>query len=191
MSQVELKRGRKPIEVTSAELQAQLIQLEASQPEGKFNNRSALWDALTETKWAKTRKPRPLTGQVAMLIAKNNNLTISTPVGKRGREKGCAPINTKGGRKRRQMTKEQADALYAATPKKFHKIVDRVVKGSVKARIKLNCLNCSNWQQTEVRHCGLLGCAWYSIRPYRTAEEKSNGTKVSLPLVSEQTNNDN
>lgn len=181
----EAKRGRKGIEVTAQELQSALSILESSQEGGCFPTRNALWAALEQTEWAKTRSPRPLTAQVAMLMAKKHNTTIATPVGRRGRQKGCAPISVKGGRKRKQLSPEQAKFLYDNTPKKFHKIVDKIVAGSMKARIKRNCLECCGWEREEARNCGITSCSFYAVRAYRTKEEK-NDAKISLPLVAAQ-----
>lgn len=38
--------------------------------------------------------------------------------------------------------------------------------------IKAKCLNCSNWQKTEIRLCPVYECSLYPWRPYKMKEEK-------------------
>jgi len=50
---------------------------------------------------------------------------------------------------------------------KYKSVIDRAENGSYKAFIKLKCISCSNFQQKEVRLCGVDTCEIYPIRPYR------------------------
>jgi hypothetical protein len=159
------KRGRQAIEVTPAELQEQINKLESNTPDGNhFPNRSALWSALEATEWAKTRRPRPLSGQVAMVLANKFKLTIKTPLGKRGG--GSVPINT-GSKTRRVISLDVLTPVKKVVPQKYQKLVNSMAKGSKKAAIKLVCLQCSNWQPNEVRHCPVTNCVTYPIRPFQ------------------------
>ncbi len=40
-------------------------------------------------------------------------------------------------------------------------------KGSPRAVIKQNCLECCDWQREEVRHCVVLGCCLWAYRPFQ------------------------
>lgn len=155
--------ARKAIEVNETELQKAINEVERSQPNGKFANRSLLWKAIEDSQWAKTRNPRPLTGQVAMIIAKKGNLKIATPVGLRGRQKGAGPV-VRGERKKRTIPLE---VLTKAVPKEFHKVVAKVAAGSMKAAIKLKCLDCTCFQPTEIRECAIKECSLWAFRPYK------------------------
>jgi hypothetical protein len=78
-------RGRKPIVIDKAEFQNVITLLENS---NQFANRTLLWQAVEASEWAKSRLPRPLTAQVAMMKADEFGLEIKTEKGKRGRSKG-------------------------------------------------------------------------------------------------------
>lgn len=162
-----MARGRKPIVINKAEFQQVVSQLESEQ---KFENRTQLWAAVELTSWAKAQQPRPLTGQVAMLKAKELDITIQTPVGKRGREKGCGPIPG-GGRKRKEIPEKSMEKILGGMPKKdkekYSKTIERYKNGSLKAAVKLKCLDCSNWQPGEVAQCQVEDCFLYSHRPYK------------------------
>lgn len=156
-----VKRGRKAIEVTPFELQVALSALEAT---NTFPNRSALWVALEESEWAKTRTPRPLSSQTAMVMATKNNLNINTPVGKRGKEKGCGPVIQVN--KRKEFPEIAAKAMRRLFPLKM-KTVDKAIKGSFKAAIKLKCLDCTCGDIVEIRQCEIVECSLWAFRPYK------------------------
>lgn len=168
------KRGRKAIEVTPLELQTAISLLEGGT---SFANRSLLWEAVEDSEWAKKQSPRPLTGPTAMLMAKKHNLTINTPMGQRGRQKGCGPIPN-AGRKARNLPDNVASALRKTFPlsmttandrpfKAIGKIVNKVISGSLKAAVKLKCLDCTNIQPVEIRNCECIDCPLWSFRPYK------------------------
>lgn len=184
-------RGRKAIEVTSAELQVQINELETAQPDGKFPNRSALWSALESSEWAKARNPRPLTAQVAMILAKNANLTMQTPVGKRGREPGQGPVNV-GPRKSKTANPDHAKALYAEVPEQYHSVVKKALNGSLKAVIKLNCLGCVCYQKKEVALCPITRCSNWGVRPYKHKESltEAGRKRISLGLLDDKEKDD-
>jgi hypothetical protein len=175
----EKQRGRKRIEINLAEFQKTLTEIEAAQPDGKFPNRSALWSAFEATEWAKSRS-RPLTGQVAMLFAKTNSINIQTPIGKRGRQVGSGPVAPGVKRTRKGMADANFLALTKVVPEKYKKVLEKARKGSLKAVIKLKCLDCCAYQQTEVALCELKECSLHFVRPYKASEQK----KIKLQMVS-------
>lgn len=160
-------RGRKPIVIDQREMQAVVSKCES---ESSFKNRTELWNAIAATEWARTMQPRPLTAQVAMIKADELGIEIKTPKGLRGRAKGSAPINT-GGRKKKVFSAEQRDALISGIPldqrEKLIKTIDRACNGSMKAAVKLKCLDCTNWQKQEVADCTIVDCSLHSFRPYK------------------------
>lgn len=166
----ETKRGRQPIQVKPNELQECINLLESVQPEGKFQSRSALWDALCDTLWARSRLPVSLKPQTAMVLAKKFNLTIQTPVGKKGRPKGCGPVPN-GGNRRKPMSAEVESAMRKSFPlniiKIIPKVLDKAASGSLRAAVKLKCLDCTNMQPVEIRLCELNGCPLWHFRPYK------------------------
>lgn len=74
--------AKTPIILDKNEFQKVVSDLEK---DGPFGNMSALWQAVEDTQWAKTRKPRPLMAATAGVKAIEMGLTLKTQPGKRGR----------------------------------------------------------------------------------------------------------
>lgn len=164
MEEQTVKKGRKPIQLDAVEFQNVLAELEKN---NSFPNRSELWKAVEATEWAKTRTPRPLTAQVAMMKSEEMKLIVNTPKGKRGRSKGDgAPKNA--GRKKKVFS---LPMLQSGVPveerKNLEKTLNRAASGSLKARVKLMCLDCTNWQKSEVAECSIRTCPMWDVRPYK------------------------
>lgn len=155
--------GRKPLEISIPDFQFILSELETEQ---KFTTRSSLWEAFAQTDWAKNLKPRPLTAQNAMLLAKKHNLTIQTPIGQRGRVKGCGPVPG-GGRKKKTLPENIVEVLAKVVPEKYIKVLNRVKQGSMKAAVKLKCLDCCGFEKKEITLCNIQECSLWSHRPYQ------------------------
>lgn len=179
--------GRKAIQIDKVELQEKISLLESMQPNGKFPNRSALWVALSNTTWAKSRDPRPLTGQVAYNLAKKYNITLATPVGERGIRKG--QIIPGRGRKKggNRIPLEVIDRLRETIPvtitignrkvavrAKLEKTLQAFANGSRKAGDKLHCMECGGWDSNEVRHCRVTRCFLHPLRPYQNTGSETN-----------------
>lgn len=158
------QRGRKPILLDKNEFQKLLTELEEK---NIFPNRTHLWAAVEASEWAKGRSPRPLSAQVAMMKAEELGLEIKTVKGKRGREKGQKPPMM-GGRKKKVFSLEK---LLAGIPKEerpgLEKTIEKARTGSLKARVKLKCLDCCNWQKGEVAECQQDDCSLWDVRPYK------------------------
>jgi hypothetical protein len=163
-------RGRKAIVVSREELQTIINQVETN---GPLASRTALYDAIAGTEWAKTREPRPLTPQVAMLFVTKRftGLSVLTPVGKRGRSKGCPAVPNAGKRKRRKMPKEVKEGLLRIFPESLHSAVNRAAEGNMRAAVKLKCVDCSGGSKKEVALCTLRECALWMFRPYKNVAQ--------------------
>lgn len=177
MSDEVAKRGRKPIEINREEFQVVIRELEEK---NVFPNRSALWAVLEHTEWARTRSPRPLTAQVAMMKAEEFGLEIKTEKGKRGRTKGEKPPASSGRRKKSFSLPMLESGVPVEEREKLAKTLEKAANGSLKARIKLNCLNCTNWQPVEVRMCEARNCPMWDVRPYKDAKKLETGTDLEL-----------
>lgn len=157
-------RGRKPIQLDKAEFQSVITLLENT---NQFANRTLLWQAVEASEWAKSRLPRPLTAQVAMMKADEFGLEIKTTKGKRGRSKGEGPI-AGGGRKKKFFDVSQiVETIPPDMREGLSKTIQKAQSGSLKARIKLKCLECSVWQKGEVANCQVTDCALFDVRPYK------------------------
>ena len=56
---------------------------------------------------------------------------------------------------------------------------EMTVNKSYKTLIRHKCLDCSTGQVEEVRRCPVVSCPLYSVRPYKTDEEKK--AKIKNP----------
>lgn len=172
----EVKRGRKPIEINREEFQGVVTTLEQ---ERVFATRTELWEAVQQTPWAKGRIPRPLTAQVALLKAEELGLEVKTAKGKRGKEKGCGPVSVAGRKKKVFSMKKVRESIPNRMKETLEKTVKRAENGSLKARTKLMCLNCSNWQKGEVAMCEIEECPLWDVRPYK----RDGREVVELPMA--------
>jgi hypothetical protein len=161
-----MARGRKPIEVTPDQLQIAIGLVETG--ENPPATRSQLWQAIEDSEWAKGLSPRPLTAQVAMLLAKRHNLVIETPVGKRGISKGQRiGGNAARTRKRKGMPEDRRISLLTIVPPTLHNVVERAAAGNLRSAVKLKCLECSGFSKKEVSLCTVKDCHLWSFRPYK------------------------
>jgi hypothetical protein len=147
-----------------------------------FPHRRALWSALAATQWAREQglSPGALRQQARRL-----KVRVSTPpnphrVRLRIQEdraeaveptqapdfgsEPCPPATSARG-----TTKERVPlpVLRSYTPAKFQPLVDRIEDGSIRAAVKLKCLECSSYQVEEIRLCTVTGCPLHSVRPYQ------------------------
>lgn len=130
-----------------------------------FKSRGELWQAIESTEWAKGLSPRPLTAQVAMLKAKQLNLDIKTPLGKRGNANLANSV--RGPRVAKRIPLEIVAQLKQRYPESLHSTIDRAASGSMKAAIKLNCIECSGFIKKEVALCQIQTCPMWTFRPYK------------------------
>ena len=172
-----MARGRKAIPVSQAMLTKVIEEIEA---DGPLPNRSALWEKVCAHPYCVAIGLKP---QVAMLRAKSyEGLVIKTPLGKRGREKGCPPV-AGGGRKRKPMAKEVMDRLSHITPPTLQNDVKRAAAGSIKAAVKLKCLDCCAYSKKEVALCTIKECPLWHFRPYKRVTEVTAHADVSTAGV--------
>jgi hypothetical protein len=183
--------ARTKLEINKAEFQKVVTDLEAKQT---FENPSALWKAVEASDWAKALQPRALTAAVAYVRAKELGIVVKTAPGKRGIQSG--PIG--GGVPRVRVPRSKKMKAFAETfaklrkmtPKRYLPLIDKAEKGSKNACIKLKCLECSNWQSTEVKHCVIIDCPLYPIRPFQgKADADEAGTENAANEAAESAAN--
>lgn len=155
--------GREAIKLDKVAFQAAVTSIEQ---EKQPKNRSELWKLVAESDFAKNTQPRPLTVQVAYIKAGELGIVMATPVGKKG--SGLAAARLSGTKRTsKRIPLEMAAAVFKTVPESYHGLVKKMLGGSLKAGRKLNCLQCSNWQPSEVRHCGVHSCVNYPVRPFQ------------------------
>jgi hypothetical protein len=160
------------------------LAVEALETARSFPNRKALWLSLAQTPWARARG---LTPEALKRRASRLGIQVRTPKAKhqfrpplplqRGNEDGLkvtpASSGASGGTIPRGASEGQGKkriplpVLRAEAPARFHHLVDRAEAGSLRAAVTLKCLDCSNWQTEEIRHCTVIDCPLYPVRPYQ------------------------
>lgn len=177
-----MARGRKAIDIHVPTFQGIITQIEI---EKSPTTRAKLWSLVEQSRWAKSLSPRPLTAQVAMLKAKElgEALVITTPIGKRGREKGQGPVVEAGkARRKRTATTEAKRTMLTQYGPEMAGSVNRACAGSMKAAVKLLCLDCSGHSKKEVSLCPMNGkngntaCPLWEFRPYQSKKEVKAAT---------------
>lgn len=161
-------RGRKPIVVDFNSFQDAIVSVEW---DGPHASRNALWQAVSATPYAQSIKLSP---QVAMLKAKGfadagKPLMIITPLGKKGRSKGEAPVVNRESKPKgtRRIPLDIVKEMKKHFPPSLHSKVDRAAKGSMKSAITLACVECSGGQKGEVAKCTIKTCPLWAFRPYK------------------------
>jgi hypothetical protein len=166
--------AKKSILVDRQKLEAALNMAENN---GPLSNLSELWSKATEI-YNRTAE-QPITHSVVALRVKEWNVVVKTQPGRKGRamsdEQKAAMQAARGQRRpRSEKMKEfktfdllRQEMNLEADKRRFLPVLEAAEKGSMKAAIKLNCLECSNWLTTEVKHCPVEKCAFYPHRPYK------------------------
>lgn len=191
--------ARIKLEIPKDELLRTINEVESSHPNGQFDNRSMLHEAVANTDWAKSFKPKPATASVVGLRIAEFNIDCKTPKGKRGRS-GCfsgPPKDVK------RITRRQKYKLNPQLEEHFNKLEDfinvqgggstwlnalnRAKKGSIKAMIRLNCAACVGFENVAQQVGGCTGagiCPMWAERPYQNLTV--NGDDVDLDALQDQ-----
>ena len=75
----------------------------------------------------------------------------------------------------------QADEIKkfrASMPERYRKSYDKALKGSLRAGINSKCLDCTNWQKEEIKHCQVLACPLFNVRPYNPAKKARKSAQL-------------
>ena len=165
------------------ELQAQVDALEAGHT---FPSRRALFRALAGSEWGRLRGLR---AEALKMRAKRLGVVVRTGKGalcraarpgtdlEHAANSGEAAGDTPGaarpcsgpcsGSSGPARGRVELPLLRQTTPARYGDLVGRVERGSLKAAVKLKCLDCSNWQPQEVRLCTMTDCPLHGVRPYQ------------------------
>jgi hypothetical protein len=154
--------GRRKIEVNEQNLRDTIKLVEAG---GALPNLSALFNEVAEK--------MSLAPHVVRCRVEELKIPTLSVKGKRGRQPGAIVRDPSlvGVPRKAKLLPHVRTALLAATPTKYHYLVDRAERSS-KALVHLKCLECANYQPKEVKNCGCFDCPTYSIRPYKLESEK-------------------
>jgi hypothetical protein len=168
------------LEIDRDEFQRVVTDLESGHT---FPNPTALWKALEATDWAKMQQPRPLTASVANTRAKELGIQFKTAPAKKGlggltEEQRAAMQAARKNRKPRAEKMKAFASTFAEmrkrVPERFLPAVDQAEKGSLRAAIKLTCLECTAYQPGEIKLCTITACALFPHRPYQGSAEEAD-----------------
>lgn len=73
----------------------------------------------------------------------------------------------------RDLTEQQEDYLQnyldRSVPEKHKIATERALLGQLprSGAIKVKCLQCTNYDRDEVKHCTVFSCALHAVRPYQ------------------------
>lgn len=146
---------------TKEELQHAIDEVEAN---GPLKNRASLWIAVCNTEWSRNLKPRRLTTQVAYLRFKELGATCKTPPGKKGFTTNCKVVKNK-----KLPSQDIVDAISSESSTTLEGTTAKFKRGSLKAAIKLKCLDCSCQQRKEITNCPIKRCPLWHVRPYQNS----------------------
>jgi hypothetical protein len=158
-----MARGRKKIDVPADQLINTIQELESK---SHFNNRQELYEAVANSDWGVRME---LTPSVVYLRIREFNITPKTPPGKKGRViSGQMGVRVSKEEKFKTPQLQSAfERLTKSTPQKFHGIIKKVRKGSLKSAVKLKCLECSSYDKSSIRFCPVTNCPIFAFRPYK------------------------
>jgi hypothetical protein len=164
--------------VTKEQLIEAVAQIEAN---GPLPSRQAVWMAVADTP---TAREAGLTANALKARARKWGIDLRTPPNpgaarrKTLMEKSpvqAAPGSSEsnpgsisvGGNADGKKKRYSLPALREVTPPRWHHLVDRAERGSVKAMIRLACGDCVAWELKEARECELLTCPLHAVNPWR------------------------
>ena len=175
----------KSIEIDRPRLEKAFTDAEAL---GPLSSRSKLYERAAAK--YNDGNANPITATVARLRFEAWGLTCQTgAVATReanphafGRGTGAAPAPRPAGPRKTRGQKfsshpefdKNIDTLNAKAPTRYHALVKAVAKGSMKAAIKLQCLQCMGYKASDVDDCRGLSCPLYLFRPYQKGSTESD-----------------
>jgi len=154
--------------------------LREAEKNGPLANMGELWKRVAEL-YNANPGVQQITFSVVLLRVKEWGIQVKTQPGRKGgpmsEEHKQAFAVSRGKRTpRAEKMKEfkTFDLLRAELGKdnrrRFLPVVDAAEKGSLRAAIKLTCLDCCNWQTSEIKLCGIESCAMFPHRPYKLGQ---------------------
>ncbi len=158
--------GRTKVEVDKNQL---VEQINIAESNGPFSTRQELAIAVASSNWALNNN---ITTSVVITRIAEFGITPLTPKGKRGRQSGQVLSQDHKDKLLAGRGTKVADPKWIGALKKsmsacYFPIIDKIETGSLKAMIKLKCLECTNENKSEIRGCTILGCPLWGKRPYK------------------------
>jgi hypothetical protein len=150
------------IEVDKSELVNAINRVEAIQ---KFSTRQDLAQAVSDY------MNIDVSPSVVLLRIKEFGIEPKTPKGQRGRRKGAKLSKAhkeamQVGRKSKSITNIAEMKSYC--PKDFLPIIEKYETTPTRSlAVKIKCLDCADFNRTEIRNCTVKSCSLWDWRPYK------------------------
>ena len=152
--------GRTKIDIDPVDVNLAIATVESA---GPMPNLSRLFIAVSAS--LETKYPR-ITPALVRLRVMEHNIPHKTLKGKMGNPN--LGNSTSGiARTPRKVGSAAVKACMRVMPENRHRLVKRMGQGSLKAAIKLKCLDCANHYTDEIRHCPIVECPLWSFRPFQ------------------------
>jgi hypothetical protein len=181
------KKGRASVEVDEDLFKKSV---EEAEKDGPLANRTLLWAKVAEI-YNNILPASPITPSIVYLRVGSLGLTLKTEKGKRGNG-NLTGANRPVGRSRRSKFEKSPIArqsiaamrqmLINNDAERYMPLVDRIARGSMKAAVRLNCLQCVAFNPREVGLCGCVECPFFAFRP--KVNETPEGTaeiEIEIP----------
>jgi hypothetical protein len=185
----QAKKGRAAVEIDEDKLKEAVV---LAEKDGPLANLTTLWSRVAEIYQDLTDVP--ITTSVVYLRVNSLGLTLKTQKGKKGLNGGFAKGRPPGGTSRRsKFAKSPVAQLSVAAMKemlinnnaeRYMPLVDRIAKGSMKAAVRFNCLQCVAFVPREVALCGCRECAFFAFRP-KVNESPEGVAEIDLEIPDE------
>lgn len=163
-----MTRGRKPLNLDRAELVKIIEELESK---NVYENRRSLFEDVGKHPLLVERNIKQNTAQTKASMWK---IPLKT---KSGKGAGLAHTNNFGPTDNRQTRRDKfanSPTLSSAivklskyTPVRFRPLVSKLREGSMVAALRLKCLDCMNYQTSEITRCPITDCSLWAFRPYQ------------------------
>lgn len=161
--------GRKTVTVNRALLESCI---ERAENTNVFAKLSSLWEAVASL-YNETELNEQITPSVVYLRVTQWNITVKTrPARNRVKltEEQKAAMQQGKRRAKKKPDSNKNELIRQMSHKdrsRFERLIDRAAAGNKPAAVKLMCLQCSNYNTNEIKHCHISGCALYQVRPYQ------------------------
>lgn len=171
-----MPRGRKPKQISEADLVAAVQAVESG---GPLENRNILWSKVSE--YLYTKGTSVSTTFVYQKI-KQLGINVLTPLGKRGREGGNPAIASLRGASTKtfdtKISKKCINGMKSVFDHKYHKKIDKIKRRSFKSAVYLKCLDCCGHEASEIRRCTLYSCPLFLFLK-RDSQPSETGSEVA------------
>lgn len=164
--------GRKKVEIPRKGFIETIQKLENAKD---YPNQAALFRDVADSEFG---RKHGITAAIVPSRVKEFKVKLKTKPGKRGRP-GGVPNQNRGVRTKRADKfaahfGDDFEKMKKLYPARFHKTIDQLAKGSMKAAVKLNCVACvgygdnDNSLAEDIGNCNMgLKCSLFPFRPYQ------------------------